>query len=647
MMDASDMPDLVREDVEGQKSGSLKVQSAIEKTSPQDMRRICMYKVFDVASRSFSKFGAKAKAHWPACYLSGKDANLTDSDATRPLKGGWRTAPLIFGTEICEKIATSGLHANLVTYLVQQLHLQTVEAANTITNFNGSANLSPIFGAYLADAYLGRFRAIVIGSIFYLVGVVLLAVDAAVASLKPPPCAHYIHGALGQHCLPASFRQKAFLYMAFAFLVFGAGGIRPCVAAFGADQFDQNDPEERKKSSKFFNWYYFSLGLSLLFAVTVLVYIQDNVGWSLGFGIPAILMTLSLTCFVCGYKLYRHAVGNGNPFIRLAQVCVSAFRQRKHKVPVDPSELFRGFGEDGSDGAFLPLKHSDQFRFLDKAAIVTDSTRTGESNRWKLCTVHQVEEFKCLLRILPIWGTGILFTTAHAQQSTFMVQQARTMDRHIGSRFQVPPASFTVFSFLTLLVWVPFYDRIIVPATRRLTGKERGITFLQRIGIGLFISVIAMLIAGATERYRRYAAMTAGLADLPHVQVPISAFWLVPQYCLLGLAESFVLIGQLELFYDQFPENMRSLAGALFSSSHAVGSYSSTIIVELIQKFSEKSGNERQPNGSLHGHQGGWFSNNLNRGHLDYFYWLLGSLGAINFVAFLLCARWYKYKNLH
>ncbi|KAJ7544436.1 hypothetical protein O6H91_09G106500 [Diphasiastrum complanatum] len=633
----------VDEDVEGQKPGSLHVQSTIDKSTHKDISRLCMYKVFDVAA----KFGAKAKA---ACDLSEKDTKLTYPHAARPRKGGWRTAPLIFGTEVCEKIATSGLHANLVTFLVQQLHMQTVEAANTITNFNGSANLSPIFGAYLADAYLGRFRAIVIGSIFYLVGVVLLAVDAAVASLKPPPCAHD-HLAHGQHCLPASFRQKAFLYMAFTFLVFGAGGIRPCVAAFGADQFDQKDAEEKKKSAKFFNWYYFSLGLSLLFAVTVLVYIQDNVGWSLGFGIPAILMALSLSCFLLGYKLYRHAVGNGNPFARLAQVYVSAFRNRKHRLPLDPSELYRGTEEDGNDGTFLALKHSDQFRFLDKAAIVTDSTKSGESNAtslsWKLCTVHQVEEFKCLLRILPIWATGILFTTAHAQQSTFMVQQARTMDRHIGTRFQIPPASFTVFSFLALLAWVPFYDRIIVPATRRLTGKERGITFLQRIGIGLFISVIAMFVSGATERYRRHSAVRAGLIDLPHVQVPISAFWLVPQYCLLGLSESFVLIGHLELFYDQFPENMRSLAGALFSSSAAVGSYSSTIIVELIQKFTCKLGSGRQPNGNLHGREGGWLSSNMNRGNLDYFYWLIGLLGAINFVAFVLSARWYKYKNVN
>ncbi|KAJ7544429.1 hypothetical protein O6H91_09G079300 [Diphasiastrum complanatum] len=626
-------------DAEGQKLGSLEVEPAIEKTAQQDIRRLCVYKVFHVASSSFSKFGQKAKAHWPACCQSDKAATLTDTDAGGLRKGGWRTAPLIFGTEVCEKIATSGLHANLVTYLVHQMHMQTAEAANTITNFNGTANLSPIVGAYLADAYLGRFRTIVFGSIFYLVGVGLLAADAAVASWRPPPCAN------GQHCIPASSRQKALLYMAFAFLVFGAGGIRPCVAAFGADQFDQNDPEERKNSSKFFNWYYFSLGLSLLFAVTVLVYIQDNVGWSLGFGIPAILMALSLTCFLSGYKLYRHAVGNGNPFIRLAQVCVSAFKNRKHRLPIDPGELYRGNGEDGIEGTFLPLKHSDQFRFLDKAAIVTDSTSTGESKasrRWRLCTVHQVEEFKCLLRILPIWATGILFTTAHAQQSTFMVQQARTMDRHIGTHFQVPPATYTVFSFVALLMWVPFYDRVIVPATRRLTGIERGITFLQRIGIGLLIAVIAMLVAGATEHRRRHTAMKAGLTDLPHVQVPISAFWLVPQFCLLGLAESFVLIGQLELYYDQFPENMRSLAGALFSSSHAVGSYSSTIIVEIIQKFSGKAGNSR-----LHGHQGGWFSNNLNRGHLDYFYWLLGSLGAINFIVFLLCARWYKYKNLN
>lgn len=271
-------------------------------------------------------------------------------------------------------------------------------------------------------------------------------------------------------------------------------------------------------------------------------------------------------------------------------------------------------------------------RFLDKAAIVIvkdDLKSSQKPNLWMLNTVHRVEELKSVIRMLPIWAAGIIFFTASAQQQTFSLQQANTMDRHLTKSFQIPSASMNLFTVISMLTMIAFYDRVFVPFARKLTGLNQGITFLHRMGIGFFISIFATLVAGFIEVKRKHAAMAAPSA------LPISVFWLVPQYSLHGIAEAFMAIGHLEFFYDQAPESMRSTATALFWTANSAGYYASTLLVSLVTKFSAG------PNGSnwLPGH-------NLNKGKLEYFYWLITSLQVLNFVYYFICAKCFTFKSL-
>lgn len=199
------------------------------------------------------------------------------------------------------------------------------------------------------------------------------------------------------------------------------------------------------------------------------------------------------------------------------------------------------------------------------------------------------------------------------------------LSRYMG-RFQIPAASLGVFGILMLLFWVPIYDLVLMKWLKKVTGKERGLTSLQRIGIGLVLAIIAMVAAAAIEAKRRNAAHQHGLLDHPDETIPISAFWLVPQYCLFGLAESFVIIGELEFFYEQSPESLRSTGTALFWSTMAIGSYISSFIVIILN------------------HKTDWLNNNLNRAHLDYFYWFLAILSTCNFVFFILASHWFRYR---
>ncbi|PKI60475.1 hypothetical protein CRG98_019129 [Punica granatum] len=249
------------------------------------------------------------------------------------------TMPFIFSNEVCDKLAVVGFNANMISYLTTQLHMPLTKAANTLTNFGGTASLTPVLGAFIADAFAGRFWTITVASIIYVIGMTLLTTSASLPQLRPPPC--NLGRATDQPCQEANAWQLAVLYAALLLGAIGSGGIRPCVVAFGADQFDEADPKQRTRTWKYFNWYYFVMGGSMLVALTVLVYIQDNIGWGWGLGIPTILMFLSVVALVSGHPLYRMLDPAGSPFTRLVQVSVAAFKKRKVENVSDPDLLYR------------------------------------------------------------------------------------------------------------------------------------------------------------------------------------------------------------------------------------------------------------------------------------------------------------------
>lgn len=114
-------------------------------------------------------------------------------------------------------------------------------------------------------------------------------------------------------------------------IAFAQGGFTPCVQAFGAEQFDEEDEIENKAKSSFFNWWYCFVVGGVLVPLLILTYIQENVSWELGFGIPAIVMCCSLLLFLIGSPTYRFRIySNGrNPFIRIHRVIVRAAKNRQ------------------------------------------------------------------------------------------------------------------------------------------------------------------------------------------------------------------------------------------------------------------------------------------------------------------------------
>ncbi|KAI4357831.1 hypothetical protein L6164_001754 [Bauhinia variegata] len=302
----------------------------------------------------------------------------------RRKKGGLITMPFIFANEITEKLAVVGFTTNMISYLTTQLHMPLTKAANTLTNFSGTSSLTPLLGAFISDSYAGKFWTVTGASIIYQIGMITLTLSAVLPQLRPPPCK-------GEEiCQQATGGQLAILYVSLLLAAVGSGGIRPCVVAFGADQFDESDPKESTKTWRYFNWYYFAMGASILVAVTVLVYIQDNIGWGWGLGIPTMAMSLSIIAFIVGYPLYRHLDPSRSPFTRLIQVAIAAFKKRKISQVSDPNLLYQNHELDASISLGGKLLHTKQMRFLDKAATVTEEDNIKSPDLWRLNTVHRV-----------------------------------------------------------------------------------------------------------------------------------------------------------------------------------------------------------------------------------------------------------------
>ncbi|XP_050370166.1 protein NRT1/ PTR FAMILY 6.2-like [Argentina anserina] len=543
--------------------------------------------------------------------------------ADKSRTGGWVAAVLILGIEISERLSTMGIAVNLVTYLVDTMHLPSSTSANIVTDFIGTSFLLCLLGGFFADSFLGRYKTIAIFASIQTLGIVALAISVKLPQLRPPHCDIT---AANNNCKQADEFQMGFLYLALYIIALGIGGLKSSVSGFGTDQFDEKDDKEKAQMAYFFNRFFFFISTGTLMAVTVLVYIQDQVDRSLAYGICSISFVIAILVFLSGTKRYRYKKSTGSPIVQIFQVIMAAIRKRKMPLPLDIALLYENYPEASR------IAHTDQFCFLDKAAIATeeDFERNAPAgsvpNPWKLCSVTRVEEVKMMVKLLPIWATTIMFWTIYAQMLTFSVEQASTMERSIG-KFQIPAGSLTVFFVLAILITLAFNDRVIMPVWKKFKGQP-GFTNLQRIAIGLVLSTLGMAAAAVTERKRLSVAKE--MRAMSTGPLPISVYLLIPQFFLVGSGEAFIYTGQLDFFITQSPKGMKTMSTGLFLSTLALGFFVSSFLVSIVRRVT----------GSKDGQ--GWLADNINRGKLDYFYALLSVLSFINFVAYLVCGRWYK-----
>ncbi|CAL4938436.1 unnamed protein product [Urochloa decumbens] len=533
--------------------------------------------------------------HGADLYTSDGSIDVKGRPASKHTTGDWRACFFILGHECFERLAYYGIAKNLITYLKVKLHLSNLEAARHVNTWQGTCYLTPLIGAILADSHWGKYWTIAVFSSVYFIGLAILTLSASIPALQPPSC-------LRTACPEASLLQYGIFFVGLYMIALGTGGIKPCVSSFGADQFDDSDPAERAKKGSFFNWFYFCINIGAFISATIIVWIQDNTGWGIGFAIPTIFMALAISFFFGPTNMYRFQKPGGSPLTRVCQVVIAAFRKWHIDVPHDMSLLYEVDGQASAIEGSRKLGHTNEFEFLDRAAMISSADLRSEpsTDPWKLCTVTQSRAW---------------FLTSLLGLSTSLLR-----------------LSLSIFDEISVFVWVPLYDRILMPIARKFTRREKGFSELQRMGIGLVLSIFAMVSAALVELKRLEIARSEGLIH-EKAAVPMSILWQIPQYFLVGASEVFTSIGQVEFFYDQAPDAMRSLCSAFALVTVSLGSYVSSIILTVVSYITTQGG------------EPGWIPDNLNEGRLDRFFWLIAGISFVNLIVYVSCAVRYRYKK--
>ncbi|KAL5100351.1 hypothetical protein RYX36_004678 [Vicia faba] len=557
--------------------------------------------------------------------------------ALRGRHGGMLAASFVLVVEILENLAFLANASNLVLYLKEYMHMSPSKSANNVTNFMGTSFLLALLGGFLSDSFLTTYHVYLISALIELLGLITLTVQAHLPSLKPSKC----NGST--ECEEVNGGKAALLFSGLYLVALGVGGIKGSLPVHGGEQFDESTPNGRKQRSTFFNYFVFCLSCGALIAVTFVVWVEDNKGWEWGFAISTITLFLSIPVFLAGSTTYKNKVPSGSPLTTILKVLVAAslntFTNKNSSNAVanmssSPSNPNTQTKESHQQmETTKPTRTRSQtptqsLKFLNKA-VTNKPIHTSLT-----CTLQQVEDVKIILKILPIFACTIMLNSCLAQLSTSSVEQAATMDTKLFSTFKVPPASLPVFPVLFLMILAPIYDHIIIPYARKVTKSETGITHLQRIGIGLILSILAMAIAAIVEIKRRKISSHINDAATENNPLHISFLWIGFQYLFLGSADLFTLAGLLEFFFSEAPSSMRSLATSLSWASLAMGYYLSSVIVSIVNSVTG-NGNHKP-----------WLSgSNLDDYHLERFYWLMCVLSGLNFLHYMYWAARYKYRG--
>ncbi|EXC33223.1 Nitrate excretion transporter 1 [Morus notabilis] len=528
-------------------------------------------------------------------------------------KGGWITFPFVIGSFMGLALTGGGLTANLMVYLIQEIHVKSIDATQISNVVSGCVNFFPIVGAIIADSSLGCFSVVLISSCITLLGMTLLNLTATLDPLRPLTCERE-----SSFCKLPSKLQLAVLYGGIAVVSIGIGGWHLTMATVGANQFDKHEDQEI-----FFNWYFFTFYTSAVISSTAIVYIQDNVSWAWGFGICVVSSLIGSTILLLGKRFFHRDKPQSSPFIGLARVVVASIKKRKVLLSSRIEDYY--YGRDHGKAKTVDVTPSKSFRFLNGAALKTEGDLTDEEGSiakpWRLCTIQQVEDFKNLMRIFPLWSSSIFLSTPIAILLSLTILQALTMDVHLGPHFKIPASSILVLVLITTSIFLTLIDHLLCPTWQKLTRHSP--TPLQQIGLGHVLNILSMVVSALVESKRLRVAHNLANSNI----VPMLAVWLFPQLKLAGIGEAFHFPGQVSLYYQEFPASLRNTATAMVSMVIGIAFYLSTALIDLVRRVTA------------------WLPDDMNRGRLDNVYWTVVVIGVLNFGYYLVCAKLYKYQN--
>ncbi|NXX96720.1 S15A1 protein, partial [Centropus bengalensis] len=357
--------------------------------------------------------------------------------------------------EFCERFSYYGMRAVLVLYFKYFLQWDDNLSTAIYHTFVALCYLTPILGALIADSWLGKFKTIVSLSIVYTIGQVIMSVssinDLTDHNRDGSPDNIPVHIALSM--------------IGLIIIALGTGGIKPCVAAFGGDQFEE---EQEKQRTRFFSIFYLSINAgSLLSTIITPILRGQECGihtkqrcYPLAFGVPAALMATALVVFVIGSRMYKKVQPQGNIMIQVSKCIGFAIKNRfRHRSKQFPKR-----------------EH-----WLDWASEKYDK--------------RLIAQTKMVMKVLFLYIPLPMFWALFDQQGSRWTLQATTMDGNFGA-IQIQPDQMQTVNAILIIVMVPVVDGVVYPLIKKC---KINFTPLRKITVGMFLAAMAFVAAALVQ----------------------------------------------------------------------------------------------------------------------------------------------------
>ncbi|CAI9095972.1 OLC1v1032024C2 [Oldenlandia corymbosa var. corymbosa] len=361
----------------------------------------------------------------------------------------------------------------------------------------------------------------------------------------------------------------------------------------------------------------FQACLVVLFPVVVLIIIPYIQLWSLKFGISAVCSLVATLVFLLGSGKYEDHRSKGSPVTNVFRVLLASTLNMFKTCP-SSSKL------EQKNKNVEHFSHTLGLGLLDKAAI---EDGTGNKRSWLVCTPEEVEDTKMVIRMIPIWITLIICGVVTSIGTTFFVEQANHMSYKFG-RFNLPN-SMLLFLYQT---GKSQSKKMYTSISQKLEQRKAQYA-APAIGIALatFSAALCCILAAIVETRRLQVITDHGLIDKPDELVPMTVFWIVPQYFLLAVLDSFYESSVSPFLTENCPPSMQKYLVFLNPGLSGMGMVGSISSVYVAGRASRRNGKP-------------WFQHSLNESRLDRYYWTLAGLSAVNLVWFAGWAMWYPYR---
>ncbi|NXT92381.1 S15A1 protein, partial [Anhinga rufa] len=248
-------------------------------------------------------------------------------------------------------------------------------------------------------------------------------------------------------------------------IALGTGGIKPCVSAFGGDQFDD---DQEKQRTRFFSIFYLSINAgSLLSTIITPILRAQECGihskqrcYPLAFGVPAALMAISLVVFITGSRMYKKVQPQGNIMIQVSKCIAFAIKNRfRHRSKQYPKR-----------------EH-----WLDWASEKYDK--------------RLIAQIKMVLKVLFLYIPLPMFWALFDQQGSRWTLQATTMDGNFGA-IQIQPDQMQTVNPILIVIMVPVVDTVVYPLIKKC---KINFTPLRKITVGMFLASLAFVAAALVQ----------------------------------------------------------------------------------------------------------------------------------------------------